>query len=96
MGNRECSRLKGNPCGPLRLNTINVTMPALRSAPGPHHFIHINGREYALQRIRIGVREGRLRLEGVVLVRTGFLPNDSAQMDRASTRLGPEPRRPCG
>ena len=27
MGNRECSRLKGNPCGPLRLNTINVTMP---------------------------------------------------------------------
>ena len=28
MGNRECSRLKGNPCGPLRLNTINVTMPS--------------------------------------------------------------------
>ena len=28
MGNRECGRLKGNPCGPLRLNTINVTMPA--------------------------------------------------------------------
>ncbi len=27
MGNRECSRLKGNPCGPLRPNTINVTMP---------------------------------------------------------------------
>ena len=27
MGNRACSRLKGNPCGPLRLNTINVTMP---------------------------------------------------------------------
>ena len=27
MGNRECGRLKGNPCGPLRLNTINVTMP---------------------------------------------------------------------
>ena len=23
----ECSRLKGNPCGPLRPNTINVTMP---------------------------------------------------------------------
>ena len=28
MGNRECGRLKGNPCGPLRLNTINVTMPS--------------------------------------------------------------------
>ena len=27
MGNRECGRLKGNPCGPLRPNTINVTMP---------------------------------------------------------------------
>ena len=49
-------------------------LDALHSAPGPNHFIHINGREYALQRIRIGVREGRLRLEGVVLVRTGFLP----------------------
>ena len=51
-----------------------VRLDALHSAPGPHHFIHINGREYALQRIRIGVREGRLCLEGVVLVRTGFLP----------------------
>ena len=28
MGNCECGRLKGNPCGPLRPNTINVTMPA--------------------------------------------------------------------
>ena len=27
MGNCECDRLKGNPCGPLRPNTINVTMP---------------------------------------------------------------------
>ena len=27
MGNCECGRLKGNPCGPLRPNTINVTMP---------------------------------------------------------------------
>ena len=26
MGNRECG-LKGNPCGTLRPNTINVTMP---------------------------------------------------------------------
>ena len=31
MGNRECGRLKGNPCGPLRLNTINVTMPPAAS-----------------------------------------------------------------
>ena len=54
--------------------STRVRLDVLRSAPGPHHFIHINGREYALQRIRIGVREGRLRLEGVVLVRTGFLP----------------------
>ena len=29
MGKCECGRLKGNPCGPLRPNTINVTMPAL-------------------------------------------------------------------
>ena len=28
MGKCECGRLKGNPCGPLRPNTINVTMPA--------------------------------------------------------------------
>ncbi len=27
MGKCECGRLKGNPCGPLRPNTINVTMP---------------------------------------------------------------------
>ena len=27
MGNCECGRLKGNPCGPLRPNTISVTMP---------------------------------------------------------------------
>ena len=27
MGKCECDRLKGNPCGPLRPNTINVTMP---------------------------------------------------------------------
>ena len=51
-----------------------VRLDALHSAPGTHHFIHINGREFALQGIRFGVREGRLRLEGVVLVRTGFLP----------------------
>ena len=29
MGKCECGRLKGNPCGPLRPNTINVTMPAI-------------------------------------------------------------------
>ena len=29
MGKCECGRLKGNPCGPLRPNTINVTMPSL-------------------------------------------------------------------
>ena len=28
MGKFECGRLKGNPCGPLRPNTINVTMPS--------------------------------------------------------------------
>ena len=27
MGKCECGGLKGNPCGPLRPNTINVTMP---------------------------------------------------------------------
>ena len=27
MGKCECGRLKGNPCGPLWPNTINVTMP---------------------------------------------------------------------
>ena len=30
MGKCECGRLKGNPCGPLRPNTINVTMPIAR------------------------------------------------------------------
>ena len=25
----KCGHLKGNPCGPLRPNTINVTMPQL-------------------------------------------------------------------
>ena len=33
MGNCECGRLKGNPCGPLRPNTINVTMPKDRRLP---------------------------------------------------------------
>ena len=27
MGKCDCGHLKGNPCGPLRPNTINVTMP---------------------------------------------------------------------
>ena len=34
MGNCECGRLKGNPCGTLRLNTINVTMPSATRARG--------------------------------------------------------------
>ena len=33
MGNCECGRLKGNPCGPLRPNTINVTMPHIEPEP---------------------------------------------------------------
>ena len=28
MGKYQCGRLKGNLCGPLRPNTINVTMPS--------------------------------------------------------------------
>ena len=46
MGNRECGRLKGNPCGPLRLNTINVTMPCSlpRTNPGnQHQYKRVNG-----------------------------------------------------
>ena len=31
MGKCECGRLKGNPCGPLRPNTINVTMPTAKT-----------------------------------------------------------------
>ncbi len=58
---------------PRKVST-RVRLDALHSAPGPNHFIRINGREYALYRIMIGVREGRLRLEETVLVRTGFLP----------------------
>ena len=54
--------------------STGVRLDAVHSAPGPNHFIQIDGREYALQRIMVGVREGRLRLEGAVLVRTGFLP----------------------
>ena len=34
MGKCECGRLKGNPCGPLRPNTINVTMPNTGTATG--------------------------------------------------------------
>ena len=30
-GKRQCDRLKGNPCGPLRPNTINVTMPKIQT-----------------------------------------------------------------
>ena len=37
MGKCECGRLKGNPCGPLRPNTINVTMP---------HEEWLTGRQY--------------------------------------------------
>ncbi len=54
--------------------STRLRLDALHSAPGPNHFIQIDGREYALQRIMVGVREGHLRLEGAVLVRTGFLP----------------------
>ena len=32
MGKCDCGRLKGNPCGLLRPNTINVTMPNLDPA----------------------------------------------------------------
>ena len=31
----ECGRLKGNPCGPLRPNTINVTMPVKDTFTSP-------------------------------------------------------------
>ena len=34
MGKCECGRLKGNPCGPLRPNTINVTMPGKEKSQG--------------------------------------------------------------
>ncbi len=34
MGKCECGRLKGNPCGPLRPNTINVTMPKWGTSSG--------------------------------------------------------------
>ena len=33
MGKCECGRLKGNPCGPLRPYTINVTMPSFCLSP---------------------------------------------------------------
>ena len=49
--------------------------------------LHPNyGREYALQRIMVGVREGRLRLEETVLVSTGFLPR--IMHGRIKLRLG--------
>ena len=35
MGKCECGRLKGNPCGPLRPNTINVTMRPGGVSGGP-------------------------------------------------------------
>ena len=63
-----------------------MRLDALHSAPGLNHFIQINGREYALQRIMVGVREGRLRLEETVLVSTGFLPR--IMHGRIKLRLG--------
>ena len=39
MGKCECGRLKGNPCGPLRPNTINVTMP--ESWPEGHFILSV-------------------------------------------------------
>ena len=40
MGKCECGRLKGNPCGPLRPNTINVTMPFA----GPDKSVYLIGK----------------------------------------------------
>ena len=42
MGKCQCGRLKGNPCGPLRPNTINVTMPKNKRSriPLPEHHLH--------------------------------------------------------
>ena len=66
--------------------STRVRLDALHSAPGLNHFIQINGREYALQRIMVGVREGRLRLEETVLASTGFLPR--IMHGRIKLRLG--------
>ena len=46
MGNCECGRLKGNPCGPLWPNTINVTMHWLFSV------VPVIGVVYALALLR--------------------------------------------
>ena len=44
--------------------STRLRLDALHSAPGPNHFIQINGREYALQRIMIEVRMAPCVLKG--------------------------------
>ena len=72
MGKCECGRLKGNPCGPLRPNTINVTMPSGWSTvtgAGMARARHANGQEGlgfempGKSEIMRAVQEGLNRLE---------------------------------
>ena len=44
MGKCECGRLKGNPCGPLRPNTINVTMPRIGGTGGKFMAVRFTSR----------------------------------------------------
>ena len=75
MGNRECGRLKGNPCGPLRLNTINVTMPTGRLSE--------SARRTQAELGRLGSRRGGIeRLQGL----GKRLGQTASEMDRARNR----------
>ena len=63
MGKCECGRLKGNPCGPLRPNTINVTMPAgemtrhqIQESLGLRHEDHFR-KAYLLPALQAGLIE---------------------------------------
>ena len=69
MGRCECGRLKGNPCGPLRPNTINVTMPGnvlhtelAKSADSASGFQKRADQESAYPTTRIGSPEEGLDL----------------------------------
>ncbi len=66
MGKCECGRLKGNPCGPLRPNTINVTMPLaamlteVMGEPGRYLFLVIG--MAALFSTQLGLVDGSARI----------------------------------
>ena len=59
MGKCQCGRLKGNPCGPLRPNTINVTMPNQHRSGDPQPGSRSDGGELPVDERGRRARRGR-------------------------------------